>query len=108
VIWGWYNGIGIQSFVEAQDNQTVFGETRAIITPTPLAFYFIDDIPAQSAYLGLLTIGLIYVIPASEPDLRQAISFFDTAIDVIERTTTVTNPWEGEQRRIHMTIFANA
>lgn len=50
VLWGWYNSLKVQPYVELVGERTIQGEDLAIATPTPMAFYFLDEIPAQAAY----------------------------------------------------------
>jgi tetratricopeptide (TPR) repeat protein len=94
VIWGWYDSLGVQPYVELIGQRTVQGEGVAIQTPTPMAFYFRDEIPAQSAYLGLFTLGMTHIAVNSPAELRQAIAFFDAALGSVMEGAHIT-PWEA-------------
>jgi len=94
VIWGWYNSLGAQPYVELIGEHTIQGEGIALETPTPMAFYFLNEIPSQSAYLGLFTLGMTHIVVESSAELRQAISFFDAAVSSVVEGTRV-KPWEA-------------
>ncbi|MFP4346419.1 MAG: tetratricopeptide repeat protein, partial [Anaerolineales bacterium] len=75
-------------------HKTLQGEGAELITPTPMAFYFRQDVPSQSAYLGLFTLGMTHIIIESSSELRQAVSYFDAAVASIVDGTQV-KPWEA-------------
>ncbi|MHC4736612.1 MAG: hypothetical protein ACYTDW_19475, partial [Planctomycetota bacterium] len=54
VIWGWYNSIGAQPYVELIGERTILSEGVALQTPTPMAFYFLHDIPSYIIVIGII------------------------------------------------------
>ncbi len=84
VIWGWYDSLRIQPYIELIGQRTLLGEAVDIATPTPVAFFFRDQAPTKAAYLGLFSIGLTHVVVESASELRQAISYFDAALEITE------------------------
>jgi hypothetical protein len=80
VIWGYYNSLRIQPYIELVGQRTLLGDSVDIATPTPVAFYFLEQAPTKAAYLGMFSLGLTHIVVDSSDELRQAISFFDAAL----------------------------
>ena len=106
VLWGWYNSLKVQPYVELVGERTIQGAGMPIATPTPMAFYFLEEIPALAAYLGLYLMGMAHIITDSPDDLRQAIAFFSAALDAVV-ISTKTNPWEAYIWRANCHLWLN-
>jgi len=106
VFWGWYNNLKVRPYVEVIGKKTVQGDGLPIVTSTPLAFYFIEEIPTQAAYLGLFMLGMTHVVAESEQELYQAIRFFDAALVALVASTQ-TNPWEAYIWRANCYLILN-
>ena len=94
VLWGWYNALKVQPYVELVGDRTIQGEGVPIATPTPMAFYFLEEIPTQAAYLGLYMMGMAHIARDSRTELQRAIAFFSAALNAVV-TGVKTNPWEA-------------
>jgi tetratricopeptide (TPR) repeat protein len=94
VLWGWYNTLKVQPYVELVGDRTIQGEGVPIATPTPMAFYFLEEIPTQAAYLGLYMMGMAHMVVESPTELQRAIAFFSAALNAVVGGVK-TNPWEA-------------
>lgn len=94
VLWGWYNALKVQPYVELVGERTIQGEGVPIATPTPMAFYFLEEIPTQAAYLGLYMMGMAHIARDSRTELQRAIAFFSAALNAVVAGVK-TNPWEA-------------
>jgi len=83
VVWGWYDGLGIQTFAEIIKStpikRAIGKELPNIPNPEQLLFCLKDGVPNQATYLSFFALGLTSYYVA---DFDQAIEFFDLASEI--------------------------
>ena len=98
VVWGWYDALTItpriariKTLKGKASNQE--GSRISLTDPDKVEFSVVTDLPSQTAYLTMFTIG---IDKYSNEKFDEALAYFDNAVQAVDANTQAsTNPSEA-------------